>query len=96
MQTVRSDSLTVEAFSDSLFALLLRRRVTGMRVEVVCSNCGGHMGKQLARLPLSAVVPNLSDFHVFLSSGHVFKNEGFPTPTNERHCVNSVSIKYKE
>jgi len=54
------------------------------------------MGKQLARLPLSAVVPNLSDFHVFLSSGHVFKNEGFPTPTNERHCVNSVSIKYKE
>lgn len=22
--------------------------------------------------------------------GHVFRNEGFPTPTNERHCVNSV------
>eukprot|EP00892_Ulva_mutabilis_P004348 jgi/Ulvmu1/2285/UM013_0132.1 len=26
--------------------------------------------------------------------GHVFKGEGFPTPTDERHCVNSLSIKY--
>jgi len=41
----------------------------GMRIEIVCSNCGGHLG-------------------------HVFKGEGFKTPTNARHCVNSVSIKY--
>ncbi|GJN07824.1 hypothetical protein PR202_ga25689 [Eleusine coracana subsp. coracana] len=26
--------------------------------------------------------------------GHVFKGEGFNTPTDERHCVNSVSIKF--
>lgn len=26
--------------------------------------------------------------------GHVFKGEGFSTPTDERHCVNSVSIKF--
>ena len=24
--------------------------------------------------------------------GHVFKGEGFKTPTDERHCVNSVSV----
>ena len=26
--------------------------------------------------------------------GHVFKNEGFPTPTNERHCVNGICLRY--
>lgn len=60
------------AFFDTVPGAVTRHvdRTFGMeRIEIVCSNCGGHLG-------------------------HVFKGEGYATPTDERHCVNSVSLNF--
>lgn len=45
------------------------RSFGGVRVEVLCAKCGGHLG-------------------------HVFKGEGFNTPTDQRYCINGVALKF--
>ena len=51
-------------------------------------------GRPAPRSASAATFPCMSHLSTTCSRTPVFKGEGFPTPTDERHCVNGISLKY--
>jgi peptide-methionine (R)-S-oxide reductase len=56
---------------DDAVILLEDRSLGGVRTEVRCAACNGHLG-------------------------HVFAGEGYDVPTDQRWCINSVSLTLEE
>jgi peptide methionine sulfoxide reductase MsrB len=65
----------------------------GRPPEITCANCGGHLG-------LFCRINGYSLYlTVHLYVGHIFDGKRYKhhdgRPIEERHCVNSVSLKFK-
>lgn len=75
------------AFFDSIPGAITRkedRSLFSVRTEINCAACGGVSGR-LAACSLPCSLYCLWPLHS-AHQGHVFKGEGFSTPTDEHHC----------
>lgn len=68
----------------------------GRRTEIVCAACDGCVlcGGVFTFESWSCANVRMLLLNSFRHMGHVFKGEGFKNPTDERHCVNSVSLVF--
>lgn len=68
----------------------------GRRTEIVCAACDGcvRVAGRVGLMTERRLTPCCVCVCVSSHMGHVFKGEGFKTPTDERHCVNSVSLVF--